>query len=74
MRCHECQKAGQKSRVFPGMSTTTSMYSPPYYDEEGVYHSHDPNTLVTSYSCSNGHTWTDTSGMPCPGCDWGKGA
>lgn len=26
-----------------------------YYDEEGVYHCHDPNVTTASYVCSRGH-------------------
>jgi len=45
------------------------MYSPPFYDEEGKYHDHDPNSSSTSYSCSNGHTWAESSRSSC-WCGW----
>ena len=61
MKCPECQKQGLKSKVYVGSSTTTLLAFQPYYDEEGNYHYDDPNTIYTSYSCSNGHSWTESS-------------
>lgn len=53
------------------MSTTTSMYCPIFYDEDGECHNHDANTLTTQYKCSNGHEWTESTGGSC-WCGWGK--
>ncbi|GAH86400.1 unnamed protein product [marine sediment metagenome] len=61
MRCPECEKNGLKSKVYVGTSSTTLLASYPYYDEEGNYHCDDPNTITTSYSCSNGHSWSESS-------------
>lgn len=60
MKCPECVKEGEKSRVYPGVSTTTSMSGERYYDEEGRLHVHDPNTTTADYTCSRGHKWTTT--------------
>lgn len=40
---------------------------PPYYDEGGKYHNHDPNTFSQSWECSNGHHGTvkSKSGWYC---------
>jgi hypothetical protein len=51
--------------VYPGMSTTTLMYCPPFYDEQGRYHHHDLNTTTTGYRCSNGHEWTESNQPKC---------
>ena len=69
MICPECKKQEKKSCVYPGMSSITAMYFPPFYDEEGHYHDHDANTTTTDYSCSNGHKWIEkTTGSCC--CGW----
>lgn len=71
MKCPECVKENKKSFVNVGMSMTTAMYAAPFYDEEGKYHHHDPNTTSTEYSCSNGHRWTHKSTSTC-WCGYGK--
>jgi len=71
MKCSECITEGKKSRITPGMSSTTLMYCAPYYDEEGLYHHHDSNITTTSYSCSNGHRWSNSHTGQCGSCDWG---
>ena len=65
MKCPECVKNNQKSTMSVGASMTTLMYSAPFYDEEGRYHSHNPNTTTTEYSCSNGHRWSESVKPKC---------
>lgn len=65
MKCPECVKNNQKSIMSVGTSMTTLMYSAPFYDEEGRYHSHNPNTTTTEYSCSNGHRWRESVKPKC---------
>ena len=72
MKCPECVEQGLKSKVFGGTGYVTCLAYKPYYDEDGVFHSHDPNQHTQRMSCSNGHGWTETSQMSCPNCDWGK--
>lgn len=74
MKCPECVKAGTPSRLYPGGSSSTCMYCPPFYDEEGVYHHHDMNTITNGYRCSNGHAWKTSHRHKCPanGCEWNK--
>jgi hypothetical protein len=73
MICKTCREEGTVSEVYPGVSETTLMHFSPWYDEKGVYHSHNGNTVTTSYKCSNGHQWTDKrESSPCPGCNWGR--
>ena len=68
--CPVCQKNDQKSMVYTGLGTRTSMYCEPFYDEEGVYHHHDMNRVTATYSCSNGHRWRESWKDKCPGCSW----
>ena len=73
MKCPQCTKEGKKSQVYPGMCTTTLLFCPPYYDEDGKYHNHDSNTTTTQYKCSNGHEWVENTRGSC-WCGWGKTA
>ena len=58
--CEECHKADKKSRVYVGVSTSTLLYCPGYYDEEGNHvSSANCNTVCTTFNCSNGHEWTE---------------
>lgn len=65
LKCPECVKNGRRSRVTIGTGITTLAYSPPFYDEDGRYHAHDPNTTTVYYSCSNGHIWIDSRRSKC---------
>ena len=69
MFCPGCKEQGLKSKIYVGASTTTLLGFTPFYDEEGNYHCHDPNTITTSYSCSNGHRWQEYSWGEC-WCGW----
>lgn len=69
MKCPECVKNGERSQVNVGTESTTLMYYQPYYDEEGVYHYHDMNTVTQTYSCSRGHSWATAIKNRCP-CGW----
>lgn len=73
MKCSACVAAGKRSRVYihGGRSTLMSAaISAAHYDEDGVYHRHDPNYTDYAYSCSNGHKWTVRKYSKCPSCDW----
>lgn len=54
------------------MTASTNAYYPPYYDENGVFHMHDNNRLVTEYQCDNLHKWTEARVGRCPNCDFGQ--
>jgi len=69
MICPECKKLGLKSKIFIGLSYTTALNGSQFFDEEGRFHDHDPNTTTTSYSCSNGHSWIVKSNKKC-WCGW----
>lgn len=72
MICPTCKEAGEKSTVYPGMSTSTCLFCQPFYDEDGKYHDHDRNIVSTSYSCSNGHNWGVSTPRTC-WCGWKAG-
>jgi len=76
MKCAECNRNGDKSLVYPGMSVSTCMGWLPYFDESGDYHNHNPNSVSSEYSCSKGHKWAVSEAVPCPSlsCDYGKRA
>ena len=73
MICQKCQEMGEKSIVYePYGWFTTAMCGNNFYDEEGKYHVHDPNTSTGTYSCSKGHEWSITRRTSCPSCDYGS--
>ena len=69
MICDQCRKEGKKSTLICGPSTTTLIYCSPFYDEEGKLHHHDSNVTMSSYTCSNGHTFSLNSSGSC-WCGW----
>ena len=69
MKCPQCQEENKQSRVYPGASSTTLAYYPPYYDEDGKLHDHDNNIITTDCRCSNEHEWTEKSNGSC-WCGW----
>lgn len=69
MKCPTCVAEGKQSRVYVGGGASTSMYCPPFYDEDGKWHDHDMNLVSQSYSCSNGHKWTEAVEQKC-WCGW----
>jgi hypothetical protein len=68
MKCKQCQEANLRSKVYIGGQTTTCIGFSYYYDEDGKLHDHDPNTITTSYSCSNGHNWVEETKSECISC------
>lgn len=78
MKCPECIKQGLRSRVKPDLTPkirhAVYIIVKTYWDEDGVYHSHDPEITTTHYLCSNGHEFSKTRQNPCgaPGCDYGR--
>lgn len=69
MICPTCKAEGQRSSVTPGITMSTAMHCPPFYDEDGKLHTHDSNRHRTDYSCSRGHSWTETKTGTC-WCGW----
>ena len=63
--CPICQENNQTSKVTELTSSSTAMYSQPFYDEEGNYHNHNRNTTTTVFKCSNGHTFVRKGHAGC---------
>jgi len=72
MKCPTCVDEGLKSQVTPTGTYTTLMAFNRYYDEDGTWHSHDPNEHTTRYHCSVGHSWEWARLAACGSCDYGK--
>lgn len=72
MRCPECVAEGERSRVTSHGGMTTLMGHYPYYDEDGIYHNHDPNWTTSGYSCSRGHQFSRATLKECPNCTYGR--
>lgn len=69
MKCPVCAEAGERSKVFVLGSSSTMMACPPYYDEDGQYHTHNTNRVATQFRCSNRHMWTQHVPNTCA-CGW----
>lgn len=74
MKCPMCEEEEQRSTVTIGAVFSTCMYNAPFYDEDGRYHNHDPNSSTQHFSCSRGHDFSKSLTSPCPSCDFGKQA
>lgn len=74
MICETCKGEGEKSSVTCHGAVTTCMGYYPYWDEDGVYHNHDPNSTRSIYKCSRGHEFSKTQLNRCPAkrCGWGS--
>lgn len=64
-RCPTCRAENRKSKVYPGACSSTLLGFTPFYDEEGRYHYHNPNTSNCSFQCSNGHQWNESEVAKC---------
>lgn len=71
MRCPECEAEGTYSVVYDGPRWVTAMCVERYWDEDGRYHLHNPNTVAVSYECSQGHRWTAKDPAGVCWCGWG---
>lgn len=70
MKCPSCALSQQRSKVYSrGVISTLWGYTP-YYDENGVYHIHDGNTVRWEYQCSNSHRWVLIGHNECPANDY----
>lgn len=69
MICKECQTQGLKSLVYINPGATTLSCPRSYYDEDGNYHLHDPNSTIYYLRCSKGHEWKMKDYNKC-WCGW----
>ena len=74
MKCPECVKLGMKSVLHASGGITTLMCGQYFYDEDGVYHSHDPNLTTTEWHCSQGHQGYKREKKACPAPNCIKGS
>lgn len=75
LKCPQCIESGQRSKVYDQGGSTWAMGWSPYYDEDGQYHAHNPNSVQVAYKCTNDHTFQRVYEKPCPNenCEYGKG-
>lgn len=74
MICEKCKEEGLTSKVYTESMAHYCMAWEPYYDEQGVFHSHDVNHNGSLYRCSRGHVFHVNNIPTCPAknCDWNK--
>ncbi len=71
--CPKCKEENKKSFVTSdGVGGTTLLGWSDYFDEEGLYHSHNPNSNTSFYTCSNGHKFAVSCLDECLNCDYVK--
>lgn len=60
--CPVCQQLGLKSSVYEAPYTlSTLMIKYTWYDEDGNMHIDDDNIYTSSFDCSQGHIWTEST-------------
>jgi len=70
MICDKCKEAGIKSgKVYVGYTSETMVGSQRYFDGDGKEHEHNPNCMITSYSCDQGHSFSVRTVHSC-WCGW----
>lgn len=69
----ECPECGGELVFGSGATRKTLAMGSNGYDEDGVYHNHDPNWTKSTYTCENGHRVrrSTQSACPAPNCDYG---
>lgn len=60
MKCPECVKEGKRSTVLLQSVEEPLLYYARQWDEEGNETTVQPRA-TKSYTCSNGHKWTETT-------------
>ncbi len=69
MKCPQCVREGKTSRLYNEQGgTMTCIAFQHYYDEKGLYHTHDPNWTSWFYKCSNGHSVCVSTFSGCKAC------
>lgn len=74
-KCPMCEKEGRRSLFrIDKYGSKTLMDSPwvDFYDENGNFHTHDPNWTMRGAACSNGHYMQVKTKDPCAyaRCNW----
>jgi hypothetical protein len=71
IKCCVCEREGKTSKLRTAQGSSNHQAGiDQYWDHEGVYHCHDPNSYFQKAYCSNRHAVTITTTHPCPapGC------
>lgn len=68
----KCPKCTNPCIIYPMNSGMTMSASRPYYDHNGSYHNHDPNSTTSTYVCEYGHQWSIKTYNKCS-CGWSGG-
>lgn len=72
--CPECERLGIKSEWRPPLSeVVTAMPRDSYYDRDGLFHEHDPNSRTGRGQCSNGHVIAIVAYRTCGSCNFNEG-
>jgi len=71
--CPQCWENNQTSTIRLGAGRRTQRGIKSYYDEEGLYHSHDGNVERGNWHCSNKHHGEYIKYNKCPNCNYGSG-
>lgn len=64
--CPTCETGGLTSFVDITGRVDAATNIREFYDPEGNYHCHNTGSFQTSYSCDKGHSWTNSTSVPCP--------
>jgi hypothetical protein len=71
MKCQKCIDEGLRSRVYSDGISSKMMGWSTYYDEDGIYHSHNPNGIEKWFRCSEGHRFHIDGKEQCANCEYG---
>ena len=75
VKCEECKANGEDVWAnICDMSMSTAMGWQAYYDDNNVYHNHNPNTHSTTMLCKYDHPNCYSYYAKCgaPDCEWDK--
>ena len=67
-RMADAKRRAREMADAPGYSVVTAMAGQDYYDEDGRFHHHDPNSRTQQFTCSEGHAWVEVSTSGCEPC------
>ena len=71
MKCPECEARNKTSIVYIRNTNRTDKGFSASAPGAGGPHLHDPNTVVETFECNNGHRFKRESHIACPKCDYG---
>jgi hypothetical protein len=74
MKCPICETEGRLSKLRIYHCPVTDACTHEFYDPNGDYHWHNPNSRARVLTCSNGHKTIHVSSTKCDveGCTFGE--